>query len=476
MLRVFRLAVFVFISLVSIYSTHAVDRVPSNLTSVDLIVSGRYVVTMNSDQNVIENGAVAIDNGIIVAVGTEQEIAENYAGRDNLDGGDRLVMPGLVNGHAHSAMTLLRGIADDLDLMTWLYEHIFPLEGQFVDEEFVRVGTELACWEMIRGGTTFFADMYFYSDMVSKVVEQCGLRAIAGQSAIDFPSPGFEGWDDSFASTVDYVKQWQGRSSRVIPAFALHAPYTVSPEHLTQALGVAKELDVPIMIHVAEDRREVTDIQKRYQTTSFRHLRKLGLLDHPLIAAHGVWVDEEEMAFLAASKTGVIHNPTSNLKTSAGIAPLPMMLKKGMRVGLGTDGAASNNDLDMWEEMRLAALLHKGVSADPTVIPAYSALRMATIGGAEALGVEDITGSLEVGKRADLIQVDLSSLRLAPLYDIISHLVYVIDSNDVDVVIVDGQVLMRGGEVLTIDEDALRRSVEEMSSAIDAHHKSAAAP
>ncbi len=434
----------------------------------DLVVEGAYVVTMNAEALVIRDGAVAIHNGAIVGVGTQKEIRASFKADEVMKGDNNVVLPGLVNGHTHTSMTLFRGIADDLDLMTWLQEYIFPMEGQFVDEEFVRIGTQLACWEMIRGGTTSFVDMYFYPDVISEVVNECGVRAIVGAPMIDFPSPGFQGWDDSFAAGVAYAKRWKGKNSRVTPALAPHAPYTVSPEHLEAALNAAKELDVPITTHVAEAKSETADIIKRYGASSVRHLGKIGYWEHDIIAAHMIWPDEEEMEMIAGKSVGAIHNPTSNMKTASGFSPVPEMIGKGVKVGLGTDGTASNNDLDMWDEMRLAALIHKGRLEDPTAMPAEAVLRMATSGGAHAIGLGDVTGSLEVGKRADVIQVSLDSLRLAPMYDITSHLIYVAGARDVVTTIVDGKVLMRDGAVLTIDTEKLRQEVEGKTSEIKA--------
>jgi 5-methylthioadenosine/S-adenosylhomocysteine deaminase len=289
---------------------------------------------------------------------------------------------------------------------------------------------------------------------------------------IDYPSPGFQGWDDSFAAGVAFARGVAGRGGRVRPALAPHAPYTVAPEHLRQARVAADELDIPVMIHLAEDRSEVTTIEERFRTTPVRHLSGLGLLEGPVIAAHVVWPDSADIGILAAARTGVIHNPTSNLKTAAGVSPVPAMLERGVRVGLGTDGAASNNDLDMWEEVRLAALLHKGVGGDATAMPAPTVLRMATLGGAEAIGLEGEIGSLEAGKRADLIQVSLASPRLAPLYDVVSHLVYAADAEDVITTVVDGRVLMRDGRVLTVDGAAAREAAigiaQKIRAALDA--------
>jgi 5-methylthioadenosine/S-adenosylhomocysteine deaminase len=441
---------------------------------VDLIVTGDYVVTMDESQPVIENGAVAIEDGVIVAVGPADQILANYHGRV-LPGQGKVVMPGLVNGHTHLAMALFRGLADDLPLDDWLFNHIFPAEAEFVNPEFIRIGVELACWEMIRGGTTTFVDMYFYPDVEAEVIERCGLRGVIAPSAIDFPSPGFTGWDDSFASAVDFVERWQGRNPRIIPALGVHAPYTVSPEHLAEARAAALRLNAPISIHVAETQTEVDDILNRYGNRPINHLDSLDFFDAWVIAAHVVYPDAAEIELLAEKGVGVIHNPSSNLKLASGVSPVPQMMAAGVNVGLGTDGAASNNDLDMWEEMTLAALLHKGVLKDPTTMPAQAVLRMATLGGAEAIGLDEQIGALTVGRRADLIQVRLDEAHMAPTYNIISNLVYAANADDVDTVIVEGQVLMFRGRVLTLDIDQIREDVARIAEQIGAEDPSTVA-
>lgn len=462
------------------YTAYAVTAVSAIIVAVfedvrsmdkintDLIVSGAYIVTMDKDKRVLEDGAIAVKDGVIVDIGAEADIKNQYFASEMISGEDRAVMPGLVNGHTHTSMVLFRGMADDLPLMTWLQNYIFPMEGRYVNEALIKAGTSLACYEMIQSGTTSFVDMYFYPDVIAGVVDKCGMRAIISAPMIDFPSPGFKGWDDSYAAGVDYAKRWKGKHPRITPALAPHAPYTVSPEHLKQAFDTAKELDVPVSIHVAEDRAELATLRERYNATPIDHMEKAGMLDHTTIAAHVVWPNEAEIAKLANSKVGAIHNPTSNMKTGAGVAPIPAMLEAGVKVGLGTDGAASNNDLDMWEEMRFAALLHKGVGGDPTVVPAIAALNMATKGGAVAAGFPDTIGSLEVGMKADFIQVALDKPRLTPLYDIVSHLVYAANSSDVVTNVVDGKVLMKDREVLTLDREEILAAVEEIAAQIRA--------
>ncbi len=436
--------------------------------SVDLIVAGDYVVTMERNADVVKEGAVAVDDGIIVAVGRYEELAARYRARQLIDGDDRVVLPGLINGHTHAAMTLLRGVADDRELMDWLNNYIFPTERRFVDAEFVRVGTELACWEMIRGGTTTFVDMYYFPDSVARAVENCGLRVLVGPSVIDQKSPDASGADESLRLASDFVTRWKGRNNRILPIIAAHAIYTLKPEQLVAIRAKAQELGVPISIHLSESRYEVDYSQRNFGTTPVKHLEGLDFFEGPTIGAHVIWPTSEEIPILARRRVGVIHNPTSNMKISSGIAPVAQMLREGVAVGLGTDGAATNNDLDMWEEMRLAAFLQKVSTMDPQVVPARTALHMATLGGAQAIGLADQIGALTVGRRADLIQVSLADLHFTPLYDVVSHLVYVADEQDVVTVIVDGKLLMRERKVLSVDEERVRREADAIAEKIRA--------
>ena len=435
--------------------------------SIDLIVNGDYVVTMNEALTVIENGAVAIDDGLIVAVGPAGEINSVYSARESLDGTQQIVLPGLVNGHSHAAMTLLRGVADDLALMDWLTNYIFPAEVQFVDSEFVRIGTELACWEMIRGGTTTFVDMYYYPDTIAEVVERCGMRALISATVIDQRSPDAESASDSIGKGVEFIKRWKGRNSRITPIFGPHANYTLDAAQLRDTRRAAMDLGVPISIHLSESPYEVQYAKENYGVTSIEMLDGIGFFDGPTIAAHVVWPTDDEIPILRDRKVGVIHNPTSNMKIASGVAPVAKMLAEGVRVGIGTDGAASNNDLDLWEEMRLAAFLQKVEQMDPEVMPAATVLRMATSGGATAIGLGDSIGSLEAGKRADLIQVGFDDVHHVPTYDVLSHLVYVTDEQDVSAVIVDGKLLMNHGKFLTIDTGRVASEARALAARIE---------
>jgi 5-methylthioadenosine/S-adenosylhomocysteine deaminase len=436
--------------------------------SVDLIVAGDYVVTMEGNPNVVKDGAVVVDDGMIVAVGRYDELTTRYSAREVITGDGRVVLPGLINGHTHAAMTLLRGIADDRELIDWLNNYIFPTERRFVDAEFVRVGTELACWEMIRGGTTTFVDMYYFPENVARAVESCGLRVLVGPSVIDQKSPDATNAEESLRLASDFVTRWKGRNNRIIPIIAAHAIYTLKPEQLVATRAKAQELGVPISIHISESRFEIDYSQKTYGTTPVKKLEDLNFFSGPTIGAHLVWPTSDEIPILARRHVGVIHNPSSNMKISSGISPVAQMLKEGVAVGLGTDGPATNNDLDMFEEMRLAAFLQKVSTMDPQVIPANTALNMATLGGARAIGLDKEIGALTVGRRADLIQVSLSDLHFTPLYDVISHLVYVADEQDVSTVVVDGKVLMRDGKVLTVDEKRVRSEADAIAARIRA--------
>jgi 5-methylthioadenosine/S-adenosylhomocysteine deaminase len=427
---------------------------------VDLIVRGGTVVTVDSSDRVIANGAVAIRADRIVAVDTTDAILAKYEGAKEIDATGKAVVPGLVNTHTHVPMALFRGIADDMVLMDWLQKFIFPAEAKNVDEEFVRWGTRLGLLEMLRGGTTTYVDMYYFEDAIAVETARAGMRAVLGETVLDFPAPDNKTWDAALAYTEQFLRKWKGHPL-VVPAIAPHAPYTVSPDHLRAAHELAKRVDVPLVIHVAEDPAEVKTIDERYHLSSVAHLEKLGVLDDRVVAAHMVWPTEQDVATLARLRVGVAHCPQSNMKLAAGVSPVPDLLKAGVAVGLGTDGAASNNDLSMWEEMDTAAKLHKLVRKDPTVMSAREAFRLGTIGGARAIDLDREIGSLEVGKRADLVVVDLGSLHQTPMYDAYSHLVYATKATDVETVLVNGRIVVENRRVLTIDEKAVRAKAIE---------------
>ena len=434
--------------------------------AIDLIIEGDYIVSMTADGTVYKNAAVAVDEGLIIAIGPTSEISSRYQSATTLPGDNRIVMPGLINGHSHAAMTLLRGVAEDMALLEWLNNYIFPAEVEFVDAEFVRIGTELACWEMIRGGTTTFVDMYYYADITAEVVESCGMRAVISATVIDQRSPDAENAADSMEKGLAFIDRWKGKNSRITPVFGPHSNYTLNAEQLRAVRDAAIDAGVAINVHMSESPYEVQHSRETYGTTSIELYDSIDFFDAPTVGAHVVWPTDAEIAILAERNVGVIHNPTSNMKTAAGIAPVTKMLQAGIHVGLGTDGAASNNDLDMWEEIRLAALLQKVDQMDPEVLPASTVLNMATLGGAEAISMGDSIGSLAVGKRADIIQVSFDDVHFVPTYNVISHLVYVADEQDVTSVVVDGKVLMKDKEILTIDTGRVKKEAKNLAAQI----------
>ena len=433
----------------------------------DRIVAGGTVLTIDARDTVTADGAVAIRGGTIVAVGPRKKIERRYHARRTIEAGGGLVLPGLVNAHTHAAMTLLRGVRDDVDLLTWLEKFMFPLEKRFVSPDFVRWGTRLACWEIIASGTTTFADGYFFEEEVARAADESGLRAVPGQGIFDVPTPDAKTAREGLARGERFLSDWAGHP-RVKPALAPHAVYTVGPETFRKTVDLAARYSAPVLTHLSESDGELAMVRARYGASPVRHLAAHGLLTPSLVAAHCVRVDNEEIALLRDAGVGVVHCPESNMKLASGVAPVPKMLVAGIRLGLGTDGAASNNDLDMVGEMGSAARLHKAAGLDPTAAPAHAVLRMATIGGAEALHLEDQIGSLEAGKRADLIVVDLSGPNAVPLFDPASHLVYSARSDAVQTVIVEGKVLMERRRVRTIDVESVRRAAVRFGKKIRA--------
>lgn len=434
--------------------------------SVDLVVAGDYVVTMVRGARVLRNGAVAIRDGRIIAVGPAAQIDAQYRTAERLPGTDRVVMPGLVNVHSHAAMTLLRGIADDLKLMTWLKKYIFPAEVRFVDEEFVRVGTELACAEMIRGGTTTFVDMYYYPDVIAEVAERCGLRAFVSATVIGQKSPDAQNAAAGLKQARAFIGRWKDRHERITPILGPHSVYTLTLDQLVQVRALANELEVPVSIHISESQFEVTTTRERYGATPIELLESRGFFSGPTIGAHSIYPTEAEIGVLAERGVGIAHCPSSNMKISSGVAPITALLKKGINVGFGTDGAATNNDLDLFEEMRLGAFLQKVTTGNPEVLPAPQVLEMATAGGARAIGLGNELGQLAPGFRADVLQVGLDDPHFTPLYDVTSHLVYVADEQDVETVIVSGQVLLRDGKLQTLDPQRIQLEAEQIAARI----------
>ncbi len=424
--------------------------------SVDLFVRGGTVVTMNAGGDVFEDGALVMDGGRIVAVGRRVELEKRYAGRETIEAHGRVVMPGLINGHTHVPMVLFRGLADDLDLNEWLTKYIFPAEAKNVTIDFVRVGTRLGLAEMIRGGTTTYCDMYYFEDAIADETAKAGMRGVLGETVIDFPVADNKTFADALNYTEKYLAKWRGHAL-ITPAIAPHAPYTVSEKHLKSVRDLSNRAGALVVIHVAETQKEVADITREHGASPVAYLARIGFLGDRVIAAHTVHLSDDEIALVKRLGVGAVHNPQSNMKLAAGVARVPQMLAADVALGLGTDGAASNNDLSLWEEMDTAAKLHKVTTGDPRVVSAREALEMATIRGARALHLERETGSLEPGKRGDVIVVDMDGLNQTPLYNIYSQLVYATKAADVRTVIIEGRVVMRDRRLLTLDEATIKR-------------------
>ena len=441
--------------LVNVLPTVAQRNRGRRMIRVDLLVLNGTLITMDKDHRVIQDAGIAVEHGRIVAVGSRADIVNRYSAPERVDATGKIVIPGLINGHTHIPMTLFRGLADDLDLQEWLTKYIFPAEAKNVTEEFVRAGTRLGLAEMIRGGTTTYCDMYYFEDAIADETAKAGVRAVLGETVIDFPVADNKTNAEAMAYVERFVQKWKGHEL-IVPAVAPHAPYTVSEEHLKAIRAFSDRTGAPIVIHISETKREVDDSLKAKGASPVDYLSRIGFLNDRVIAAHMVWPNPGEIQILKRDGVGVVHNPQSNMKLASGVAPVPKMMSEGLRVGLGTDGAASNNDLSMWEEMDTAAKLHKLISGDPKVMSAEQAFELATIGGARALHMEKEIGSIEKGKRADFVLVNRDALNQIPLYNIYSDLVYATKASDVETVIINGRVVMRDRRLLTLDEAAIK--------------------
>jgi 5-methylthioadenosine/S-adenosylhomocysteine deaminase len=431
--------------------------------AVTLVVTNGIVVTMDGDGRILSPGAVAIDGRDIVAVDTVAAIASGYRAKDSIDARGAVVMPGLINTHTHAPMVLYRGLADDLALMDWLQNYIFPAEAKTVNPAFVRAGTRLAALEMIRSGTTTYADMYYFEEEIARVTKAAGLRGVLGQTIIKFPVPDAKTPEEGLSRTERFIKEFAS-DDLIVPAVAPHAMYTLEAETLKSARQLADRERVPVILHLAETQDEVKIAQEQHKATPVGYLESLGFFGPRTLAAHAVHLTAQDIGIHEKRGVGVSHNPESNMKLASGTAPVPALRRAGVPVGLGTDGAASNNDLDMFESIRQAALLHKLESGDPRALPAADVLAMATREGAAALGMERMTGSLEPGKRADLIVVSMSAARQTPMYDPLSHLVYTTRGDDVRTTIVNGKILMREGKVLTLNEPAVLAEARKLAA------------
>jgi len=417
------------------------------MQQVDIIITNGTVLTMDSQNSIFENGLLCICGDGISHIGDDDP--KSFQAEKTIDAGGGLILPGLVNGHTHAAMSLFRGLADDLPLMEWLNNYIFPAESK-MDAEFVYTGTMLALAEMIMSGTTTFCDMYLFEDEVAKAARKAGVRCLVGEVLYDFPSPNYGPVEKGLEYTESLIQKW--RNDPIVSiAVEPHSLFTCSPELLTTSNELALKHNVPLIIHVAETLNEIAEIKEKYGKTPVKHLDSLGILGPHLIADHCVHLEESDIKIIAAHGVKVVHNPESNMKLASGIAPVPEMLSQGLTVGLGTDGCASNNNLDLFSEMDTAAKLHKVNTLDPTVMDALAVLRMATIEGARALGLQDITGSLKVGKKADVIVIDTHQPHLTPMYNATSHLVYAARGNDVIHSIINGQPVMEDRKLMTLD-------------------------
>jgi 5-methylthioadenosine/S-adenosylhomocysteine deaminase len=425
-----------------------------NREKVDLLVSGGTVITMNPAREIIEDGALAIKGDTIVAVGTRTEILTRFLASHVVQAEGKLVLPGFINGHTHVPMTLFRGLHDDVTLDEWLRKYIFPAEAKNVTEEFVRWGTRLAIAEQLRSGVTTFADMYYFEDAVAEETKTAGMRGVLGETFIDFPAPDNKSNAATLEYTEKFLKKWQG-DPLIHAAPAPHSIYICSRKTLEEAAALARKYHAPILIHVAEMKKELDDSLKQNGLTPVQYLEKLGILGPDVVAAHCIFVDATDREILAKRQVGCVHNPSSNMMIASGVSPVPEMRAAGVAVGLGTDGpAGSNNDLNIMEEMDLAAKLAKIEHNDPRALGARAVVEMATIDGARAVHLEKEIGSLETGKKADVVLIGLDSPNAVPIYDYYAAIAYSLKGNDVETVIVGGRILMRDRKLLTVDERA----------------------
>ncbi len=434
-------------------------------TGYDVLIINALVVNFEPEAEPVRNAFVAVRNGIIAAIGPMDELPPVPAA-ETIDAAGCLVIPGLINTHVHAPMTCFRGLADDLPLMTWLQEHIFPAEAAHAGPDMAYWGAKLACAEMLLSGTTCFVDSYFHEADIARSVSETGIRAMLAQGVVDFPAPGVPDPARNIDHVREYLDEWLGRSPLVLPVVFCHSPYTCSPETLRKGKELAREKEVPFLIHLAETAAEVGQITSERGLTPARYLDSLGLLDEETICVHCVHLDQGEIELLAERSAAVSICLESNMKLASGLPPLPAMIKGGLRLSLGTDGAASNNDLNLFGEIKAAAMLYKAAGLDPTAVPAAEALYLAGPGGASVLGLGGVTGSLTPGFRADLCVLDCAAPHLMPLYNPRSHLVYAASGREIKHVLVDGRILVRDGRLLTIDLDETMARVREIAAKI----------
>ncbi len=435
------------------------------METVDYIIKADYLLTMEGDLSVIRDGAVAVTGTEITDTGTFDNISKKYTSKNILNGNGRVVLPGLINTHTHAAMVYFRGLADDLPLKEWLEGHIWPAEGKWLSKEFVSDAVELACLEMLKAGITVYADMYFYGDSAGEATERLGMRAVLGVGLLDFPTKYASTTDEYFKNAENFINNWK-TSEMITPCIAPHATYTCGPDTYKRAKEVADGYDIPLHTHLAETKWEVSEIQNRYGKTPVEYLESIGFLSARLFAAHCVWLTDKEIEILAERKVGVSHCIESNLKLASGFAPVAKMLKAGVKVSFGTDGAASNNDLNVLSEMSTAAKVQKAVSDDPTVLDSKTALLMATKYGAETLGLGDTLGTLKKGKKADLLIANINKPHLVPIYDIYSHITYSMRPTDIETVMVNGRIVVENAALKTADENEILSRAKEWQEKI----------
>jgi 5-methylthioadenosine/S-adenosylhomocysteine deaminase len=443
----------------------------SNKEKIDLLINGGTIVTMDGDRLILEDGALVVKGDVISAIGFRGDLEKKYIADQTIDARGKLVLPGFINWHTHVPMTLFRGLHDDGTLDEWLHKYIFPAEAKNVTEEFVRWGTRLAAAEQIRGGITTFADMYYFEDAVAEETKATGMRGVLGETFIDFPAPDNKDESEVLAYTEKFLKRWQN-DPLIHAAPAPHSIYTCSQKTLQDAAALARKYHAPILIHVAEMKKELDDSRAQNGTTPVQYLNKIGILGPDLVAAHCIFVDDTDRKLLAEKQVGCVHNPSSNMMLASGVSPVPELLAAGVAVGLGTDGpAGSNNDLDLMEEMDLAAKLQKITKMNPLALGAKAVVEMATIDGAKALHMEKEIGSLEVGKKADVIVISLNEPNAVPMYDVYAQVAYALKGNDVETVVIGGRVVMREHQLLTVKEEEVFAKAREYQKKVAASLK-----
>jgi len=435
------------------------------MEDVDILISNGRILTLDEQDRIIQGGSVAIRNGEIAALGKKEALQARYRGQKHIDARGGIVMPGLINAHTHAAMTCFRGIADDMELLEWLNHYIFPAEAKNVNPELAYWGSLLACAEMIKSGTTTFCDMYIFEDETAQAAKEAGMRCLVGEVLFDFPSPNAKSPAEALAYTRRLIEKWAG-DPLVQIAVEPHALYTCQESLLLEAKALSREYGIPLAIHLLESKGEIQILTDKLGMKATKYLERLGLLAPDFIAFHGVYLDDEDMTVFAGHGCKVVHNPESNMKLASGIAPVTAMIGKGIPVGLGTDGCASNNNLDLFQEMDTAAKLGKFAFLDPTAMSARTVLRMATCQGADVLGLGNRIGTLKAGMKADLIIIDTEKPHLTPLYHAYSHLVYAANGSDVDTVLINGRIVMENRKLLTIDEGKVMTEVRRIAEKI----------